>query len=131
MYASLDFYTNQYKGTTIDSDNVESYLERASLDIDGLTYNRIEAQGFSKLTAYQQDRIMRAECAQADFLFLNGDSALDSLRNPDQLSLGKLDMSFSEASDPSPETNGLVYRYLITTNLLNKAIDGKFRIYER
>ena len=48
-------------------------LRQASRHIDSLTYNRIVGQGFSELTAFQQDIIREVVCLQADFEHENAD----------------------------------------------------------
>ena len=73
MYASKSDYFNIYRGTSIPEDSLESELERAETDIDGLTYNRIRVKGFDALTEYQQDLVRRATCEQADFRHNYGD----------------------------------------------------------
>lgn len=48
-------------------------LRQASRHIDSLTYNRIVGQGFSELTAFQQDVVREVVCLQADFEYENAD----------------------------------------------------------
>lgn len=73
MYASKSDYFNSYAGSSIPEDSIESELQRAETDIDGLTYNRIRAKGFDALTEYQQSLVRRATCEQADFRHNYGD----------------------------------------------------------
>jgi hypothetical protein len=42
-------------------------LDLASSKIDELTYNRIPARGFEKLTTFQQDKIQKATLQQAQY----------------------------------------------------------------
>ena len=45
----------------------DAALDAASRDIDGLTFDRIVAVGFDRLTAFQQELVKRAVCEQAKF----------------------------------------------------------------
>ena len=62
-YVTSDYYKNEYGGTIVP----------ASRHIDTLTYNRIVGQGFSNLTAFQQNMIREVVCQQADFEVENAD----------------------------------------------------------
>lgn len=72
-YATPSFYLNEYGGSLIPEDDLMLALRQASRHIDSLTYNRIAGQGFSELTAFQQDIIREVVCLQADFECENAD----------------------------------------------------------
>ena len=72
-YATPEYYTDTYGGTLILENDIERALQIASRHIDSLTYNRIVGQGFSNLTAFQQEVIREAVCQQADFEYENAD----------------------------------------------------------
>lgn len=72
-YATPSFYLNEYGGSLIPEDELMLALRQASRHIDFLTYNRIVGQGFSELTAFQQDIIREVVCLQADFECENAD----------------------------------------------------------
>lgn len=72
-YATPSFYLNEYGGSLIPEDELMLALRQASRHIDSLTYNRIVGQGFSELTAFQQDIIREVVCLQADFEHENAD----------------------------------------------------------
>ena len=72
-YASPGYYQGKYEGTLIEDDDLKKALVQASRHIDSLTYNRIVGQGFSNLTAYQQEIIREVVCMQADFEYENAD----------------------------------------------------------
>lgn len=63
-YVDSDYYNSYSK---VISDNIESKLEKASDMIDSMTFNRVVGTGFSNLTEFQQDKIKKAVCMQADF----------------------------------------------------------------
>ena len=60
--------------TDIPSDDIARELVDASRNIDTLTFNRIVAKGFDKLTDFQQGIIKECVCKQADFLYDNADA---------------------------------------------------------
>lgn len=72
-YVDSNYYKNTYKGNAITDDELENKLELASDNIDSLTYNRIIGLSFDNLTPFQQDKIKKAVCCQADFLYQYGD----------------------------------------------------------
>lgn len=57
----------------IPSEKLQKALRQASRHVDALTYNRICARGFDRLTPFQQDIIKEVICQQADFEVENED----------------------------------------------------------
>lgn len=72
-YVTPEYYRETYGGSQIPENELERALTQASRHIDSLTYNRIVGQGFSDLTAFQQDVIREVVCQQADFEYENAD----------------------------------------------------------
>lgn len=70
-YVDSKYYLETYKGTSLDSNNVDKYLKQASRDIDVLTFNRILEKGFDNLTEYQQELIKEVCCEHTSFLIDN------------------------------------------------------------
>ena len=71
MYATPDYYTQEYGGE-IPADSIARYIRLAGEKIDTVTFNRIVAIGFDKLTPFQQEKIQFAACLIADHLYENG-----------------------------------------------------------
>lgn len=94
MYADIEYYTVEYKGTAIPSDKLESILKIASRHIDTLTYNRIVGKGFNNLTPFQQDIIKTVCCSQADFEYENDELINSVLQN---YSINGVSMSFGSS----------------------------------
>ena len=80
-YVTSDYYKNEYGGTIVPEEQLAKALRQASRHIDTLTYNRIVGQGFSNLTAFQQDMIREVVCQQADFEVENADMIDTVLQN--------------------------------------------------
>ena len=72
-YVTSDYYKNEYGGTIVPEEQLAKALRQASRHIDTLTYNRIVGQGFSNLTAFQQEVIREVVCQQAEFEYENVD----------------------------------------------------------
>lgn len=73
-YADESYYYETYQGKALKGDECQRFLKQASRHIDSLTYNRIVGQGFSNLTAFQQDVIREVICEQADFEYENAEA---------------------------------------------------------
>lgn len=70
-YASLVYYKQNFKGSTLSDKDAEKYLKQASRHIDSLTYNRIVGRGISNFTEFQQELIKEVCCEQAEFEYEN------------------------------------------------------------
>lgn len=93
-YADTEYYTNEYKGTVLTDDNMESSLKTASRHIDTLTYNRIVGKGISALTEFQQEIIKEVCCEMADFETENADMLQSVLQ---QYSINGVSMTFGSS----------------------------------
>ena len=67
-YVDISYYKDNFKGDILNDDTLENRLERASDQIDKLTYNRIIGVEFKNLSPFQQDKIKKAVCLQAEFI---------------------------------------------------------------
>ncbi len=73
MYADKEYYTETYGGSLIGEEELTRQLNKASRQIDTLTFCRIREIGFERLTAFQQDQIQYVTCLLADFIYENRD----------------------------------------------------------
>lgn len=122
-YADETYYTGEYGGTSIASDDVRKALELASMHIDSLTYNRIVGRGFFNLTPFQQNTIKRVCCMQAEFETENEEMINSVLKN---YAINGTSMSFGESWNVQVE-NGIamrrdVYALLCQTGLCTRRI---------
>ena len=118
LYVDEDYYLNNFKGTIL-TESIEKYLELAQEKIDSITYNRIVKIGFSNLTDFQQDKISKAICYQAEYIFENGYNNED---NRDISSYSVLDISVTadNSSETDAEKEGMseiAYDYIHKTGL--------------
>ena len=73
MYADKEYYTETYGGSLIGEEELTRQLNKASRQIDTLTFCRIREIGFERLTAFQQDQIQYVTCLLADSIYENRD----------------------------------------------------------
>ena len=102
----------------IPSASIEKFLHEASRNVDTLTFNRIVAIGFDKLTQFQQGIIKEVVCKQAEFLYDNQDAIASIL---DSYSINSVTMKFGsgfnvDVSEGVPIQN-TVYSILKQTGL--------------
>lgn len=72
QYVNIEYYLNTFKGNTIPENELDNFLLKASEKVDELTFNRIVKIGFDNLTDFQKEKIQRAICLHADYIFENG-----------------------------------------------------------
>lgn len=114
----------QYGGGLIPDNDLERALSRASDQIDSLTYNRIVARGFEKLTPFQQKNIKKAVCLQADFVHQYGDYLAIPMSG---FSAGSISWSFEKGAGMSEGGGGVktsddVMNLLLPTGLANRGL---------
>lgn len=89
-YVTLEEYI-ELGYAEVPEELIDRYLVVASRNIDTLTFNRIVAKGFDKLTPFQQELIKEVCCLQAGFLYDNRD-AIESIL--DSYSINGVSMKF-------------------------------------
>lgn len=67
VYATKEDYS-KYGTSLLENNEIEKYLELASIDINRATLTKIEKRGFDNLTSQQKDLIVKATCLQADHI---------------------------------------------------------------
>lgn len=92
LYVDKEYYLNVFKGDIIPDKSIEKYLELSQEKIDSITFNRIVAIGFDNLTEFQKDKISKAICYQADYIYQNG---YNDENNRDISAYNVLDISVS------------------------------------
>ncbi len=118
-YADAGYYKNTYKGNIIPDDVLEDELEKASYDLDAMTYTRIAAIDINVFTEFQQDRIRRAVCSQADFKYQYG----PYLEMPvSGYSAGSISLSFKPIEAGGIKTSSGVINLLKATGLMDRRL---------
>ena len=114
MYITLEEYTEL--GYTKITNEVD--LDEASIEVDALTFNRINKKGWQNLTDYQRNLLTKAICEIADFNSENADILSTLL---DSYSINGVSMKFT-ANSNMINTNGYllpkkIYRKIEMTGL--------------
>lgn len=120
-YASGGDYTN-YGNGSIPDDKLYHMIERASDDLDVMTYSRIIVTEFNNLAYFQRDRVIKAVCKHADFLYQYGDFLDVPFAS---YSAGSTSMSFGKdqlVSVGGVKTSNAVYNLLKATGLIDRRL---------
>lgn len=113
-YVNSAYYKEVFGGNIILEDSLNRKLERASDQVDTLTYNRIVGIGFDNLTEFQKDKIKKAVCIHAEFIDQYGayiDTPLSGF------SAGSTSVSFNTNKVNGITTTQEVLNYLKQTGL--------------
>ena len=121
VYATKGDYS-KYGSKVLEDEEIEKYLELASIDINRATLTRIERRGFDNLTTQQKDLIIKATCLQAEYIKDEGiydDNSISSYSIG-----GDLTVNEKESQDMADKLNisKLAFFYLKRTGLTNRII---------
>ncbi len=121
VYATKGDYS-KYGSKVLEDEEIEKYLELASIDINRATLTRIERRGFNNLTTQQKDLIIKATCLQAEYIKEEGiydDNSISSYSIG-----GDLTVNEKESQDMADKLNisKLAFFYLKRTGLTNRII---------
>lgn len=121
VYATKEDYS-KYGSKVLENEEIEKYLELASIDINRATLTRIERRGFDNLTPQQKDLIIKATCLQAEYIKEEGiydDNSISSYSIG-----GDLTVNEKESQDMADKLkiSKLAFFYLKRTGLTNRVI---------
>lgn len=91
-YATVEDFRSLITDSQVTEAVAAQKLEQASDDIDGLCYGRIRKISFEKLTAFQQEKVRKAVCFHAAFLYDYGEELQSPLAS---YGINGVSMSFS------------------------------------
>lgn len=122
LYVDEGYYLNEFNGTTLPEDDVEKYLRISQEKIDDITYNRIVAIGFEKLTEFQKECIRKAICYQAEYYFENGINSFTSVSSYDVLDIS-IDVDRNAMTEAEKQDmNEMAYLNIKKTGLTCKVL---------
>lgn len=113
-YVDSTYYKESFGGVILPDEDIQNKLDRASDQIDTLTYNRINARGFNNLTEFQKDKVKKAICIHAEFIEQYG-SYIDMPLSG--FSAGSVSVSFNAQKVNGITTTQEVLNYLKQTGL--------------
>lgn len=96
------------------TERLNNKLEKATDQINALTYNRIIGIGFDNLTEFQKDKIKKAACLHADFMEQYGEYIDMPLSG---FSAGSISVNFNAQRVNGVTTTQEVLNYLKQTGL--------------
>ena len=113
-YATVEFYKNFYKGSSIPDDCLQHSLDIASMDVDVITRMKIKKLGgFDKLSEHEKNCVQLAVCAQADYRHTK--ASMDGLSS---YSIGDVSVSVEDTVDYDKECSA----YLAMTRLTYRGL---------
>lgn len=112
IYADFGEFCSYAPELTADDTVVDTLLERASDDVDALCYGRIRKIGFGNLTEFQQEKIKKAVCYHAAFLYSYGEMVSSPLAS---YGINGVSMSFS--TDRTVTQGGVTTTNAVMTQL--------------
>ena len=117
-YVNDEYYTVEYKGSILPTNEILKELKKASRQVDSMTYNRINKVGVSNLTNFQLSIIKEVVCELADFNYENKDLINSILSS---YSINGVNMSFDNSNNVANK-NGVIipnelYNHLEETGL--------------
>lgn len=117
-YVNDEYYTEEYKGSILPTNEILKELKKASRQVDSMTYNRINKVGVSNLTNFQLSIIKEVVCELADFNYENKDLINSILSS---YSINGVNMSFDNSNNVANK-NGVIipnelYNHLEKTGL--------------
>ena len=110
-YVNEEYYNN-FSGTI--TEKISSKLEKATDQINSLTYNRIIGLGFDNLSEFQQDKVKKAICIHADFVEQYGEYINMPLSG---FSAGSISLNLNAQKINGVTTTQEVLNYLSQTGL--------------
>lgn len=119
-YVDYEYYSEVFKGK-LESSEIDKLLEEASDDVDKLSFGRIRHRGFENLTEFQQDRVKKAVCYQAEFINTYGGYISSPLGG---YSIGDVSLSFGEDNQGADGTvaDKKTLSYLSQTGLSSRRL---------
>lgn len=114
VYATTDFYINEYKGKMNDQEEIERQLKEASRIIDILTFNRLHREYPNRCSEWEKEILAEVACEIADFYKENSED-LNTLLN--KYSINGVTMEFGQSNGNITILNGVTVPRLTYTKL--------------
>lgn len=121
IYATDKDY-EKYGSKLLKNDELDKYLELASIDINRATLTRIEKRGFDNLTEQQRYLITKATCLQADYIKDEGiydDDSISSYSIGGDLTVNEKD---SQEIADKLKISKIAFSYLKRTGLTPRVV---------
>lgn len=125
MYATEEYYKDEYKGLELSDAVLTQLIARANNDIERLTRSMIDMDSLNKIN---QKRVKNAVCSQVEFLAIKGETASTVADNTGSFSIGSYSESkggrYGAAADANTSRYAdAVYDWLFPTGLLFAGVE--------
>jgi len=126
MYATEEYYKDEYKGLELSDAVLTQLIARANNDIERLTRSMIDMDSLNEIN---QKRVKNAVCSQVEFLAIKGETASAVADNTGSFSIGSYSESkggrYGAAADANTSRYAeAVYDWLFPTGLLYAGVDA-------
>lgn len=126
MYATEEYYKDEYKGLELSDAVLTQLIARANNDIERLTRSMIDMDSLNEIN---QKRVKNAVCSQVEFLAIKGKTASTVADNTGSFSIGSYSESkggrYGAAADANTSRYAdAVYDWLFPTGLLYAGVDA-------
>jgi len=125
-YIDYRYYTDEYKGVSIDENTFSSLVVRASDAIDSITRSFYQFNNLDDDVAFRKNKFKKAVASQVEYFHEVGSTTTYGMNEPSSVTIGRTSMSEgSKGSQTSPQNSLLspdAYMYLRDTGLLYRGL---------
>lgn len=121
MYITLEYYTQDYQGIEVESEDFQRFAKRASEAVDFVTSHRIT--DFENLPDFIKDQIKKATAAQVEHYEKHGGPEFVGELN--SVSIGKFSYGKGREGQKEQPFSREAYNHLIPTGLLYSGVRAR------
>lgn len=124
-YIDYQYYTDDYKGVSIDASTFSSLVVRASDAIDSITRSFYQFNDLETDVAFRKNKFKKAVASQVEYFHEVGSTTTYGMNEPSSVTIGRTSQSGGSSNNDS-QTNTLLspdaYMYLRDTGLLYRGL---------
>lgn len=122
-YIDYQYYTDEFKGASIDESAFSSLVVRASDALDNLTRNFYQFNDLETDVAFRKNKFKKAVACQVEYFHEVGSTTTYGMNEPSSVTIGRTSQSGGSSNS---QTNSLlcpdVISYLNDTGLLYRGL---------
>lgn len=123
-YIDYQYYTDEYKGASMNESTFSSLVVKASDVIDSITRSFYQFKDLETDVAFRKSKFKKAVASQVEYFHDMGASSSHGINSPLAVTIGRTQMSSGETNQK--KTNNIVapdaYMYLTDTGLLYRGL---------
>lgn len=120
QYATIDALKRHVPELSLEDDVARAILRQASDAVDALCYGRIRKIGFDNLTQFQKEKVRKAVCYHAAFLYTYGEALSSPLAS---YGINGVSMSFS--TDRTVTQGGVTTTNAVMAQLMQSGLASR------